>query len=1142
MKFYFQTGCMRPARIPKLLLVMKLTLVLLITAFLQVSQASYGQRITYKGTNVPVEKLFQAIQEQTTFKVLYAEEMLNGLGNTDLNLKNASIEEALKACFKDKPLTYTINNNVIVIKYKPAPSVKKEQLQSVIVTGKVIDDKKLPLPGVTVLLKGTTTSVATDINGNYKITVPDIKGTLIFSFIGFENSEVVLGENTVVDVQLKVANQNLNEVVVVGYGTQLKTSLTSAVSAVKGSELVQAPVPNATSSLAGRVSGVFARPNGGVPGQDDPDIHIRGIGTTGSSGALIVIDGIARPNIDQIDQNQIESVSILKDAAAVAPYGLAGANGVILITTKHGQTGAPRLSLNTYYGIQRPTNPPNMLNAKDYMTLKNEADVNSGLQPEFSTDLINNYDNLHAQNPDKYPNSNAQRELVKLNKPQQSYNLQVSGGTDIVQYYIGLNFFRQNGVYDPLSYNRYNYNGKLDINATSTTKISLSLNNSIEQNQISPNPQGISYIPTAALYYSNGLWGQSGGSSPVADLKSGSYDKVSKNNALNSISVEQQLPFVKGLSIKGVFSYDPYTTEEKTWTKPDYYYIYNGSVTPATYTKTLQGDGVTTLSQSFGKSENFTYQGYLNYHRTLGNHDITGLVVAEAKSGYGSQLSASRRNFSVDVDELNLGSSDKLDFNNGGTSSSSRQLGYVYRLDYAYKGKYLLEATGRYDGFYQFAPGHRWAFFPAFSAGWRLSEESFIKDNFSFIDNLKLRGSFGQSGNLPNLTNSYQYLTKYSLYGNAYSFGPGNLVQGSYIPNEANPQITWERSNKADIGLDGSLWRGKLTFEADYFYEKRSDMLVNPVTVVPVEYGINLPQTNAGIMSNHGIELTLGTSNKFSNGLQLSASGNFSFARNKLLQTFENAATKDNPNRSRTGRELGTAFGYKSLGLFKTSDDKNGDGVINSKDGYNINQFGAVLHPGDVKYADLNGDGKIDNLDETVVGYPTTPEITYGLNLNASWKGFDVTLFFQGAAHSSISIQGYQTVPFRLNNTNTSYEYFDNRWTPENQDAKYPRAYASKNTNNTTNVGNDNGFSDVSSSQWMVSTSFLRLKTAVIGYTIPASITKKINIQSLRFYVSGQNIFTASPLKFMDPETGYDSREEAYPVQKTFIFGLNVTF
>ena len=318
-------------------------------------------------------------------------------------------------------------------------------------------------------------------------------------------------------------------------------------------------------------------------------------------------------------------------------------------------------------------------------------------------------------------------------------------------------------------------------------------------------------------------------------------------------------------------------------------------------------------------------------------------------------------------------------------------------------------------------------------------------------------------------------------------------------------------------------------------------MLLPPAVSVPLEYGIKLAQENAGIMSNHGFEVVLGTNHHFSNGLILGASGNFSFARNKLLQVFETDATRNNPNRSRTGKELNTPFGYKAIGLFTTADDKNGDGVIDSKDGYNVTQFGA-LHPGDVKYADLNHDGKIDDNDETVVGYPTVPEITYGLNLNAAWKGFDVTLFFQGAAHSSLNMQGYQTVPFRINNTNTSYEYFDNRWTPSNQDAKYPKSYASKNTNNTTNPLNGDGFGGNSSSLWMASTSFMRLKTATIGYTVPTTFTKKYGIQSIRVYATGQNVFTLSPLKFEDPETGYTSREESYPIQKAFIFGINVTF
>ncbi|WP_208745781.1 TonB-dependent receptor [Pedobacter kyonggii] len=1140
MKFNFQTGYWRAAIIPKTLLIMKLTLVLLISVFLQISYASYGQKVTIKGKHIQTEQFFREIQRQTSYKILYAAEMLEGLKSTDLNLKNVSLEQALDAYFSGKPIGYTINNNVIVIRQKTVPVENGLKRDPVTISGKVTDEKGAPLPGTSVMLKGSSQGTNTDTQGNYTLKLSDNKGVLVFSSIGYLTTEIeVPGNTSTLNVTLKEELKNLTEVLVVGYGTQKKITATASVSTVAGTELAKAPVANITGSLAGRVAGIGTRPNGGVPGQDNANIFIRGVATTGNNAALIVIDGVIRSNISQVDPNTIETVSVLKDAAAVAPYGLGGANGVILITTKHGKAGSTSLSLNSYYGFQRPTFAPKMLNAVDYMTLKNEGDLNSGLQPQFAQDLIDNYERLHAENPDRYPNSNAQREIVKINTPQQNYNLQLSGGTDRIRYYAGLNFFRQEGIYDPLAYNRYNYNVMLDVDATKTTKVTLSLNNTIEDNQTGPNPNGISYIPTRALFYSNGLWGESGGSSPIADLMSGSYSRVKRNQALNSLSVEQQLPFVPGLSIKGVFSYDPSYSEDKGWSRPGYYYLYNPAVTPATYTRTLQGDGITSLSQGYSKNQNFTYQGLINYHRTFGNHDLTGLIVAESRNGISSNLNASRRGFSVNVDELNLGTSNRLNFDNGGSSATSSQLGYVYRLDYGYKGKYLIGATGRYDGHYYFAPGKRWAYFPAFSAGWRLSEESFIKNNLNWVDNLKLKGSWGKSGNLAG--SAFQYLSAYSLYGNAYAFGTGNLVQGSFVPLEANTNITWEKSTKSNIGLELSFWKGKLTMDADVFHEKRSGMLLAPAITVPVEYGLSLAQENAGVMSNRGLDLTVGTNHKFSNGILFGATGTFLYAKNKLEQVFETPATRNNPNRSRTGRPLGTPFGYQALGIFQTSDDKNGDGIINATDGYTITQFGA-LHPGDVKYADLNGDGKIDANDETVVGDPLYPAITYGLNLNASWKGFDVNVFFQGAGKASLNVQGYQTVPFRINNTNTSYEYFDNRWTPDNQSAKYPRAYASKNTNNTTNPVNGDGFGDFSSSLWMASTDFVRLKTAVIGYTFPAALSKRAGMQNLRVYASGQNIFTGGGLGFMDPETGFSQREEAYPVQKTFIFGLQVTF
>jgi TonB-linked SusC/RagA family outer membrane protein len=460
----------------------------------------------------------------------------------------------------------------------------------------------------------------------------------------------------------------------------------------------------------------------------------------------------------------------------------------------------------------------------------------------------------------------------------------------------------------------------------------------------------------------------------------------------------------------------------------------------------------------------------------------------------------------------------------------------VYRLGYVYNGKYMVEASGRYDGHYYFAPGLKWGYFPAFSLGWRLSEEKFMQ-NVDFIDNLKLRGSWGKSGNLAG--DPYQYLSGYNLVGSQYAFGSGTMVPIAYSPQESNPNITWEVSTKTDIGFEATLWNSLLTIEADYFFEHRTGMLLPPAITVPQEYGLPLADENAGEMKNNGIELTVGSRRELANGLKLSFVGNFSYAKNEMVQVYETSATYDNPNRRRTGRPYLTPFGYKSLGLFSTADDINSDGIINSEDGYNVIQFGE-LHPGDIRYADIRGqngdptpDGVIDQNDEVVIGYPIYPEMSYGFTPAAEWKGFDLSLFFQGSARASIRTFGFQTVCFRNDNSNSDYEYLNNHWTPDNQDAKYPRADLGPTANN----GND-----LDTDFWMKNTNFLRLKTLTFGYTLPKSILNSLKISNIRAYCSGQNLLTFSNLKFMDPETGYDNLETSYPLMKSFTFGLNVTF
>lgn len=1133
----------------KVFLAMKLTVLLLLAACLQVSAHVEAQSITFSGSNISLERVFKEVRKQTGYEFLYNTAVLEKAREIDLKFRHTPLKKALEKVFKDQPFTYTIVGQTIVVRKKDdRPGQALEKLVLTEIQGTIVDSSTgAPLAGVTVKVKGSTIGTTTDANGRFSLSVPD-NAVLEVSYLGYGKKEVEVNGRTAVQISLSTATTGLNQLVVVGYGTQKKISITGAVSSVKGDELKETPVANISNSIAGRVAGVSMRPNGGQPGMDDPDIHIRGIGTTGNNNPLIVVDGIIRSNINEIDPNTIKTVTVLKDAAAVAPYGLGGANGVILITTKNGEVGAPTLSFNAYYGVQKPTYFPDMLNARDYMKLHNEAYLNEnpdGTDLPYSKELIENYLEKHSSDPDKYPISNAGRKIVDMTAPMQNYDLQLSGGTEKIKYYSELGVFNQAGMFDPVNYRRYNFTLNVQVQATKTTKVSASIIGSVEKTKSvdagTTTTQlfrsGFKFIPVANLYYSNGLWGQFAGNSPIGILKAG-YLHTNKNTLLTTLSIEQELPFIKGLSIKGVFSYDPNQTFIKGWHTPYYFYNLDMTTTPYTYTKQISSaEGnvatYTWLNEEYKKTTNFTYQGYLNYHNNFGKHEITGLLVAEARNNTYKDLSARRNHFAVGIDELGMGSSDKNDFDNNGTSSTGSQIGLVYRIGYNYADKYLLEASGRYDGHYYFAPGKRWGYFPAFSAGWVLSKENFFENISTFISYFKIRGSWGKSGNLAGT--AFQYLSGYNLYGNAYAFGSDKMVQGSYVALEANPNITWEISAKTDVGFDAAFANGLINLSFDYFHEKRTGMLLPPAVTVPVEYGLTLSDENAGVMSNRGIEISLNTNHTFESGLQIGFTGNFSYAKNKMLQVFETEATRTNPHRSRTGRAYEIPFGYHALGLFSTKEDKNGDGIINSDDGYNITQFGE-LHPGDIKYADIDGpdgtpDGKIDSYDETVIGYPVYPFITYGFTPSLNWKGFDLSLFFQGSALSSFNIQGFQTVPFNNNNSNSAYEYYNNRWTPETQDAKYPRANQAPYANNTQ-----------TSDFWMVNTGYLRLKTTTLGYTLPERITESIGMKHLRIYFSAQNLLTFSKLDYMDPEVGYDDGETAYPTQKAYIFGLNVTF
>ncbi len=1032
--------------------------------------------------------------------------------------------------------------------FKAETSIAIDQQSTI--SGKVTDSNGQPLPGVTVVVKGTTIGMVTDADGSYALAnVPE--GTvLVFSFVGMISQEISSAGKTVINVTLLTDSIGIEEIVTIGYGVQKKTTVTGSISTIKGEELAAIPVPNIAHAMAGKLAGVSMNyAAGSQPGMGNPDIHVRGIVTTGNNSPLVIVDGVKRNNISQVDPSTIDNITVLKDAAAVAPYGMGGANGVILITTKKGQTGKPVVRLNTSWGIQNPTYVPDMLDATDYMTLQNEGYYNqtpNGTTPPNDPDLIANYKQLHKDDPWRYPDSKF-IDTWNTNVPVQNHNLELSGGTDKVTYHAGLGYYNQKGLFDPIGYKRYNYDLSLEMKATNTTKIGMSLYGSVEETKdLDPGENATGhlfrafykFIPTQTILYPEGdKWGESSASSPMAAINSEGYEKWDKNTLLATAYIEQQLPFIEGLSVKGVFSYDPTSELQKQWHLPFVYHVINLNTTPYSYTEAItaqEGNSPTYiyLQQDNRNWKNYTLQGYLNYNRKFGDHGVTGLFVAEARKNTYSTFMARRNNFALEIDELDFGSSNKLDYDNGGSSSEGSEIGYVYRVGYSYKDKYLAEASGRYDGHYYFAPDARWGYFPAFSAAWRISEENFMA-NSKIINNMKLRASWGQSGMLAG--GPFQYMAGYQLRGNAYLYGNSALVQGSRVTQEPNPNITWEISTKTDIGLDFNLWEGLLGFELDYFHENRTGMLLAPQVTLPAEYGLALSQENAGEMKNNGFEFTVSSHKQFNNGIELNISGNMSYAKNQMIEVFQTDAQRNNPNRTLTGRPYGTPFGYKALGIFSTAEDTNGDGIINATDGYNVAQFG-ILHPGDIKYADLSGpdgvpDGKIDSNDEHPIGNPVYPLMTFGFTPELRWKGVDVSLFFQGTAMSSINIRQFMTVPFENNGSNTAYEYLNNRWTSDNQGARYPRSTPAPYANNTQ-----------ASDWWTVSSSYLRLKTMVIGYNIPKTVMSKIGINGIRVYYTGQNLLTISNITHIDPEMGYDQRENSYPVMRSHTLGLDITF
>lgn len=988
-------------------------------------------------------------------------------------------------------------------------------------TGKVTDSSGTSLPGVSIVVKGTTKGFITDTNGNYTLANIPENATLQFSFVGMKSQEIAVGIKTTINVVLEVETIGIDDVVVIGYGTQKKATAIGAISEIKTEVLAKNAVADISNSIAGRISGVIVVQSNGEPGNDAAQLFIRGQSTFNDNSPLVLVDGIER-EFNRIDPNNVESMTVLKDASATAVYGVRGANGVILITTKRGKESKPTISYSGYYGVQNPIRIPNYLNSYDYATLYNEAQLNDDptLGPDqltYSADDIQKYKD-HSD-PYGHPDVDWNKERLKTNAPMQRQSLSLSGGSKTVRYYTSFGMLDQDGILPNNNYKTYNYRANIDADVTKSTKVSFNLSGTKENRHRLPGGtgQGITAFVTTApnaypVRWENGSWASQWGTQPVADLTESGYRNWGNNTVQSSFILEQKLNFVTdGLAFKVLGAFDASFSKEKIWSTP-----YKSYQRTATGYSEVGAGKKPNLLESFSENRNTSFEAHLTYNKIFGKHNITGLFLYTQSAWYDDSFNAGRSEYnSAAIDQLFAGPN--LNPTNGGYASEGGREGYVGRVTYGFDTRYLFEANFGYNGSENFPTNHRFGFFPSAALGWVISKENFFSD-IKFINFLKLRASYGEVGNDKIGGRRFLYKQPFS-YGSGYVLG-GNSpvpVQSIYSGGLANTVVTWERAKKSNIGLDAQFLDNMFVFKADVFYEKRDNILATRNESVPGTFGAELPVENIAKVDNKGIELELTHNHKIGD-FEYSIGGNFTFVRNKIVYIDE---PENVPAwQTRTGRPMGQYFGYVAEGLYMTQEQLNTNAKIE----------GVEPRLGDIMYKDVDGDGKITADDQTAIGYSRIPEIMYGINLSAKYKGFDFSALIQGAGRSNVYFS--QEAAWEFLYSANSLETIKGRWTADgsNPNPTYPRLSLYRNE-----------YKKESSSYWLRDASYWRLKNIELGYTLPKSLLTKMGIENFRIYVASTNLFTHAKFKEWDPEAPSGSGTY-YPQMKVNNIGVNVTF
>ncbi|WP_301705493.1 TonB-dependent receptor [uncultured Parabacteroides sp.] len=991
------------------------------------------------------------------------------------------------------------------------------------IKGTVVDATGEPLIGVNVSVKGTTIGTITDVDGKYSLEVP-AKGTLVFSFIGYKTAEIPIGSQSVVDQTLNEDTQNIDEVVVVGYGVQKKASLTGAVATLKGEELKASPTTNLTNGMVGRMPGVIGFQRSDEPGGGGTTIRIRGTNSLGSKDPLIVIDGVPgrAGGLDRINPNEIESISVLKDAAA-AIYGSRAANGVVLVTTKRGKEGKPTITYTGNMGFASPTRLPEVCDAYEYSVLLNEISTNAGGSPKYTAEDLELFRN--GQDPWGHPNTNWYDEAIKNVSPIYRHDVSISGGSDKFKFYLNLAANGEDGIYKK-SANRYDqYSIRANIDAKINQYIDLSYG-TISRMEIRHYPTyGATDIFSALVRSKPNQTGYWPSGEPGPDIEYGhnpvvmGTDATGKDNQKdyylqNTLKINIKIPGVEGLTLTGSGTYDKYFKNRHYFKTPYMLYSWDGNEEHK-LSAGQKGPATPELTEERTDQTFWMANAVANYNRTFGDHTIGVTVGLEAEKRDQNFVKAFRKYFlSSSKEDMDLGGVSEM--TNSGNSWKEARLNYFGRVSYNYLERYLVEFVWRADGSYRFPTNKRYGFFPGVSAAWRVSEEGWWKENVRFIDYFKLRGSISQTGNDAlvdtngNLDRSIQYLNTYKfagyyLYGNSYA----PYLEPTRTPN---PNITWEVGTTYNVGLDFKFLQNRLSWETDAFYHKRTNMLIYRNASLPETSGITLPRENLGEMCNRGFESLISWQDR-AGKVNYNASINMTYAKNKILYWDEVPGVPE--YQQSTGHLANTDLYYVYDGVFKDQAEV---------DATKAKWSGA--RPGDIKFKDVNGDGKIDADDRVRSKRNSEPKFVAGITLGANWNNFDFMMLFQGAV-------GGETYVWRerAGEAGNFYkETYENRWTPENPSSVHPRIF---NRENEYWVSNRNTY-------YLKNTDYLRLKNLEIGYTFNLPGIQKAGISNLRIYANATNLFTIDGVKVQDPEANDTGRE--YPQRRVVNFGATITF